>query len=422
MVTLHEAYVIIALICVMASAFLSGSETAFIWLQKIRIRYMNRQGDEEASRMAKILEKPEKFLSTVFLGNLLVNTAMAAGITALMLSKWNGSERIAVLLSTVMVTIVLFAFSEFVRRIVAEQQSEKLALVFVTPVSLLSWVLAPAAAIPGWIGTSFNKLIGGTPTQRTLVTAEEIRTMITVGKEEGVVAEAQAKMLHKVFEFGDYPVREAMIPRLDVVWVEKGTTLADFLTVYSEHPHTRFPVYEENLDNVVGVLSIKDVLLAQANREVYEKTTINRLTRPVVVAPDTKRIGSLFTEMQEEGTQMAVVVDKHGAVEGIVTQSLLLAQLAGRFGDEFSTETQDFQTVDEQTDDIDASMRIEAVNEELGLSLPSGDYETIAGLVLNQLGHVPKQGELFRYQGLKFIVKEMTGLKIERVRIVRERK
>jgi putative hemolysin len=419
---MNVLYLVIASICVMASAFFSSSETAFISLQKIRIRHIKSQGGEKASRIAKILEKPEKFIPTVLLGNNFVNTAAASLGTAVFLSLWGGSEQIAVLLSTVIVTIVLLIVGEVVPKIVASQHSERIALLFVTPVSFLSWVLAPATAILGWIGTSFSKLIGGTPTQRTLVTEEEIRTMITVGKEEGVVAEAEAKMLDKVFEFGDHPVREAMIPRPDVVWVEKGTTLADFLTVYSDHPHTRFPVYEEIPDNVVGVLSIKDVLMAQAKGEVDEKTPIDRLTRPIVFAPETKRIGRLFTEMQDSGNQMALVVDEYGGIAGIVTLRELLAQLVGRFGDEFPRESQEFQAIDEHTYDIDGSMRVEEVNEELGMSLPSGDYETIAGLVLNRLGHIPKEGEQFRYHDMKLTVREMRSLKIEKLRIVRESK
>ena len=420
--TVHSLYLALALICVMASAFFSSSETAFISLQKVRLRHMESHGGEKASRIAKILEKPEKFITTVLLGNNFVNTAAAALGTAVVLSLWGGSEQIAVLFSTVTVTIVLLVVGEVVPKIVASQHSERVARLFVTPVSLLSWVLAPATAILGWIGTSFSKLIGGTPTQRTLVTEEEIRTMITVGKEEGVVAEAEAKMLDKVFEFGDAPVREAMIPRPDVVWLEKGTTLADFMTVYSDHPHTRFPIYEDSPDNVIGVLSIKDVLLARSRGEVDEKTPIDSLTRPIVFSPETKRIGPLFREMQASGSQMAVVVDEYGGIAGIVTLRELLAQLVGRFGDEFPRESQEFQAIDEHTYDIDGSMRVEEVNEELGTSLPSGDYETIAGLVLNRLGHVPKEGEQFRYQEMKFTVKEMRNLKIEKLRITRERK
>jgi len=420
--SMNVLYLVIASICVMASAFFSSSETAFISLQRIRIKQMESEGGPKAGRIAKMMGKPEKFITTVLLGNNFVNTAAAALGTAVVLSLWRGSEQVAVLLSTVIVTIVLLVVGEVMPKIAAAQHSERVALLFVTPVSFLSWVLTPATAVLGWIGTSFSKLIGGTPTRRTLVTEEEIRTMITVGKEEGVVAEVEAKMLDKVFEFGDHPVREAMIPRPDVVWVEKGTTLADFLTVYSNHPHTRFPVYEESPDNVVGVLSIKDVLMAQAKGEVDEKTPIDRLTRPIVFAPETKRIGRLFTEMQDSGNQMALVVDEYGGIAGIVTLRELLAQLVGRFGDEFPRESQEFQAIDEHTYDIDGSMRVEEVNEELGMSLPSGDYETIAGLVLNRLGHIPKEGEQFRYQDIKLTVREMRGLKIEKLRIVREKK
>jgi magnesium and cobalt exporter, CNNM family len=420
--SVHILYLVLALICVMASAFFSSSETAFISLQRIRVKHMESQGGEKASRIAKLLEKPEKFITTVLLGNNFVNTAAAALGTAVVLSLWTGSEEVAVLLSTLIVTVVLLVVGEVVPKIVASQHSERVALLFVTPVSLLSWLLAPATAILGWFGTSFSKLIGGSPTRRTLVTEEEIRTMITVGKEEGVVAEAEAKMLDKVFEFGDQTVREAMIPRPDVVWLEMGTTLADFLTVYSDHPHTRFPVYEESPDNVVGVLSIKDVLLARSKGEADDKTPIDGLTRPIVFAPETKRIGPLFREMQASSSQMAVVVDEYGGIAGIVTLREMLALLVGRFGDEFAREAQEFQAVDEHTYDIDGSMRVEEVNEEMGLNLPSGDYETIAGLVLNRLGHVPKEGEQFRYQDLKFTVKEMRNLKIEKLRITRERK
>jgi magnesium and cobalt exporter, CNNM family len=415
-------YLILALMCVMASAFFSSSETAFISLQKIRIRHMARQGEEKASRIARMLEKPERFITTVLLGNNFVNTAAAALGTAIFLSIWKGSEQIAVLLATVIVTMVLLVVGEVMPKIAAAQHSERIALLFVTPVSLLSWVLAPITNVLGWIGTSFSKLIGGTPTRRTLVTEEEIRTMITVGKEEGVVAEAEARMLQKVFEFGDDPVREAMIPRPDVVWVEQGTALADFLTVYSDHPHTRFPVYESSPDNVIGAISIKDVLLAQAKGELSPNTPIDTLTRPIIFTPETKRIGSLFREMQAGGNQMAVVVDEYGGIAGIVTLRELLAQLVGRFGDEFDREPQEFQAIDEHTYEVDGSMRVEEVNEELGMTLPTGDYETIAGLVLNRLGHVPREGEQFRYHNLKFTVKEMRNLRIEKLRITKERK
>ncbi len=420
--TLHVMYLVLFVICVMASAFFSSSETAFISLQKIRVKHMENSGGDKGGRIARLLEKPEKFITTVLLGNNFVNTAAASLGTAVVLNLWQSNPELAVLMATVIVTMVLLVVGEVVPKIVASQHSERVARSFVTPVSLLAWILTPFTAILGRIGTAVSKLIGGKPTQRTLVTEEEIRTMINVGKEEGVVAEAEARMLDKVFQFGDDPVREAMLPRTSVVWIEKGTTMADFLKIYADTPHTRFPVYEDSPDNTVGGIFIKDVLLAQAKGEITDESTIDSITRPVIFAPESKRIGALFREMQSSNNQMAVVVDEYGGIAGVVTLRELLSQLVGRFGDEFDREPQEFQAIDEYTYEIDGNMRVEEVNEELGLSLPGGDYETIAGLVLNRLGHVPREGEQFRYHDLKFTVKEMRNLKIEKLRITRERK
>ena len=413
-------YLILALLCVMASAFFSSSEIAFISLQKIRIKHMQSQKIAGAGHIAKLLEKPERFISTVVLGNNFVNTAAATLGTVIALSIWTGNQQVGVLIATLVVTLVLLVGGEVVPKTVASQHSERIALLFVTPVTFLSFVLSPAVTLLGWLGNGFSRLVGGTPTHRVIITEEEIRTMISVGEEEGVVEEHEAKMLHNVFEFGDHPVEEVVIPRTDVIWIEKGTKLGDFLKTYSQYPYTRFPVYEEMTDNVVGTLSIKDVLMARAKGELNDETLIDGLIGPVVFAPASKRIGKLFTEMQHKGNQMAVVVDEYGGIAGIVTLKQLLAQVVGRFGDELYQRAEEFQAIDEHTYDVDGSMRIEEISESLGLNLASGDYETVAGLVLNRLGHIPKEGEQLRQGDLKLVVKEMKGVKIEKIRIIKE--
>ena len=418
--TINILYLVLALLCVLASAFFSSSEIAFISLRRFRIRQMQSQGIARAGRVAKVLEKPERFISTVVLGNNFVNTAAAALGTAIAISLWASNDKVAVLIATVVVTLVLLIVGEIVPKIAAAQHSERMALLYVTPVTFLSWLLSPAVSLLEWLGTEFSKLVGGTPTRRAIVTEEEIRAMISVGKEEGVVEETEARMLDKVFEFGDHPVEEVVIPRTDVIWVEKGTKLTDFLKTYTQYPHTRFPVYEETTDNVVGSLSIKDVLMAQAKDELDQESLVDGLLRPVVFAPETKRINQLFTEMQAEGNQMAVVVDEYGGITGMVTLKQLLAQVVGRFADELSKLAQEFQAIDEYTYDVDGSMRMDEVNESLSLNLPSGDYETVAGLVLDRLGHIPREGEQLRHGNLKLVVKEMKGLKIEKVRIIKE--
>jgi len=418
--SINLLYLVLVLLCIVLSAFFSSSETAFISLQRIRIKHLESVGVAGAGRVAKILEKPEKFLSTVVLGNNFVNTAAAALGTAIAISLWGGSEEVAVLMATVVITAILLITGDILPKITAAQHSERIALLYVTPITVMSWLLSPAVAMLEWLGTAFSKLVGGTPVRRALVTEEELRTMISVGKEEGVVEEAEAEMLHKVFEFGDRPVREAMTPRPDVVWVEKGMKLADFLQVYSQSPHSRFPVYEESYDKVVGILSIKDVLMAQAKGTLDEEASLDSLIRPIIFAPENKRIGELFMEMQAAGNQMAVVVDEYGGIDGIVTMEQLLEQVVGQFGDELARRVKEFQAIDEYTYDVDGSVRIEEINEELSLDLPTGDYETVAGFVLNRLGRIPREGEQLRYGDLKLVVKEMRGLKIEKLRVIKE--
>jgi putative hemolysin len=317
-------------------------------------------------------------------------------------------------------TILILVLGDIAPKIAAAQHSERIALVYVTPIMAISWLLSPATAVLERIGTGFSKLVGGNPMPRTLVTEDELRTMISLGKEQGVVEESEAKMLHKVMEFGYHPVREAMTPRPDVIWIEKGTKLADFLNIYSQSPHSRFPVYEESSDNVIGVISIKDVLIAQADGKLEKETSLDSLIRPTIFVPESKRIGELFAEMQATGNQMAMVVDEYGGIDGIATMQRLLAQVVGQFGDELAQQAQEFQAIDEHTYDVDGNMRIEEINEELSSSLPTGDYETVAGFVLNRLGHIPKEGEQLRYGDLKLVVREMRGLKIEKLRIIKE--
>jgi putative hemolysin len=247
--------------------------------------------------------------------------------------------------------------------------------------------------------------------------------MISVGHKEGTVEEAEAEMLHKVFDFGDRPVREVTVPRTEVVWVEKGTKLADFFNIYAESPVSRFPVFEESLDNVVGILSVKDVLMGLAKGTITSDGIIDDLIRPAYFTPETKRIGELFAEMQDQNYRMAVVVDEYGGTAGIVSLSRLVEEIIGPVGDEFTEADKDFEAINEYTFHVDGSMRIEEANEEMELELPEGeDYETVAGFILNLLGHIPKQGRHLRYKGLKIVITKMRGLKIEEVLIIKEKK
>jgi len=294
---------------------------------------------------------------------------------------------------------------------------------FARPIQVVSWLFTPFVFVLSWIASGFTKLFGGTPVPRSLISDEEIRTMISVGHREGTVEESEAKMLNKVFDFGDRPVREVMVPRPEVESIEQGSTIADFLTMYAESPLSRFPVYQENMDNVVGILSVKDVLMAHAKGTITNESLIDELIRPAYFTPETKRISELFAEMRDKNYRMAVVVDEFGGTAGIVSLSRLLEEIVGPVGDELAAVEKDYEIINEYTFQIDGSMRIEEANEEMGLELPEGeDYETVAGFVLHLLGHIPKANEQLKYKNMKLVMTEMRGLKIEKILLTKEKR
>ncbi len=413
-----ELYLVLFVICLLLAAFFSVSETSFIALQRIRLEHLVKNNVKGARRVARMIERPEKLLSTILLGSNFVSVAAAALGTMVAVSLWG--ER-GVLIATIGVTILLLIFAETTPKTIATRHAERLSLILARPIEWLSWLLAPFVIALSWIASGFTKLVGGKPVPRSLASPEEIRTMISVGHKEGTVEEAEAEMLHKVFEFGDHPVREVMVPRLEVVSIEQGSKIADFLALYAESPLTRFPVYQENMDNVVGILSVKDVLMAQAKGSITDESTIDDLVRPAYFAPETKRINELFAEMRDENYRMCVVVDEYGGTAGIVSLTRLVEEIVGPVGDELAEIEKEYEVINEYTFQIDGSMRIEEANEEMELELPEGDYETVAGFVLHLLGHIPKPNEQLRYKGLKLVITEMRGLKLEKILLTKEK-
>ncbi len=409
-------YLVLFLACIAASAFFSSAETAFISLPKTRVMYLVEIGVHGAKRVERIAEQPEKFLATVLLGNNLVNVAAASLGTALALRIWKGD--IGILIATIVVTIILLIFAEVTPKTIALRHAERMALLYVYPIGFINRIFSPMAALLSWIGKKFAGDYGGV--SQALVSEEEIRSMISVGRKEGTFEVAEAEMLHNVFEFGDRHVHEVMTPRPQVIWVQEGTTLADFLSIYAKSPYTRFPVYRDNIDNVVGILSIKDVLMAQAVGTIDKNSVIDDLVRQVMFVPETERIAKLLTEMLSEGHNMVMVVDEYGVTSGIVTEEKIIGEIVGEMGDELVKVEKDFEVIDDKTIQIDGSMRVEEANEELGLKLPAGEYDTVAGFVLHLLGRIPKEGEQVRYAGMKLAITHMNKLRIEKVLITKE--
>ena len=409
-------YLVLLFICLAFSAFFSSAETAFVSLPRARVRHLVDSRVSGAGRVARITEQPERLLATVLLCNNFVNVAAAALGTAIAVSIWEGD--IGILIATIVVTLLLLVFAEVTPKTIAIRHPERMALLYVYPLEVITRIVYPLAAGLSWLGSI---LAGGkAKVPRMLVSEEEIRGMISVGREEGTVEASEAELLHKVFVFGDRTVREVMTPRPEVIWIEEGIKLADFLIIYAEFPHTRFPVYRDSIDTVIGVLSIKDVLMAQAIGTLDKRGATDDLVRQVLFVPETKRIAQLFAEMQTEGYPLVVVVDEYGVTSGIVTMEQLVGEIVGEMGDELVKVDKDFEVIDDRTVQIDGGMRVEEANEELGLELPTGDYDTVAGFLLSLIGHIPREGEQVRFGGLKLAITQMRELRIDKVLVTRE--
>jgi len=415
----EAVYLLLLLLCLLLSAFFSSSETAFISLQRFRLQHLLDTDVKGAKRVARLVERPEKLLSTILLGNNLVNVAAAALATVLAISVWG--EEYGVLVATIGLTIVLLIFSETTPKTIATRHAEKMSLLYARPIQAIAWVFTPLVAVISWIASGVSRMVGGESLHSSLVSEEDIRSMITVGHKEGTVEEDEAEMLHNIFEFGDRPVSDVVIPRPEVIAVEKGTTLAELLDVYANNPVSRMPVYEENMDNVLGVISVKDVLMALAKGTIEKKDPVDGLMRPAYFTPENKPIGKLFTEMRDENYRMCVIVDEYGGTAGVVSLSRLMEEIVGPVGDELAEAEKDYEPINEHTFQIDGGMRIEEANEEMELELPEGDYETVAGFILHLLGYIPRQGKQVRYKNLKLVITRMRGRKIDEILLTKEK-
>ena len=416
-----ELYIVLLVICLGLSAFFSGSETAFISLQRFRIEHLVSNGNKGANRIARLIEKPERFLSTVLLGNTLVNTAAAALATSIAF-YYIKDESTGIVVATAVLTVIILIFCEATPKTIATRHAERVSMLSARPLQAMSWLFTPFVIVFSWIASAFTRVVGGTPVPRSIISDEEIRTMISVGSKEGTVEAAEARMLHKVFDFGDRPVHEIMVPRLEVTALPQGASVADFLKLYAEKPISRYPVYKDSMDNVVGTLSVKDVLMARALGTITDASTIDELVRPAYFTPETKLINALFFEMRDNNYRMAMVVDEYGGTAGIVSLSRLVEEIVGEVGDELAEVDKDYEIINENTFQIDGGMHIQEANEEMGLNLPEGeDYETVAGFILSLLGHIPRQNEQLRYRGMKIVITEMRGQKVEKIMLTKER-
>jgi putative hemolysin len=392
-------------------AAVNAIEIAVVAANRIRVRAAAEEGKRAAVALDRLKSEQDVFFGAiVVLQNVFVFLVSTAGtvIAVDIFGSWG------FLFSLIAVPLITTEFGEYSPKVIASRSAERIALLVALPVQGLVWLMRPIIAALAVIPNVFAR--GG---PGATVTEAELRMLIDIGAREGAVTEDEADLLDRVFHFHDRRANEIMIPRTEVVWLEKGETVDEFYAAFKSASHSRFPVYETSIDNVVGIVSIKDVLRALAEGTVAPNSPIQPLVRPAVFIPETKLVSELFWQMQDERQQMAIVVDEYGGTAGVVTLELLLEEMVGRVVDELGQPSEEYAAIDEHRTRVDGGMSIYDVREELDIELPEGDYETVAGLVLDQLGHIPQAGETITLNGYRIAVSDVKGVKIESVVITR---
>jgi putative hemolysin len=392
-------------------ALVNAVEIAVVASSRIRVRAAAEEGHRSAKALERLKAAQERYFGVVvILQNVSIFLASTAGTMIAIEAFGNWGY----FFSLIAIPLVAAEFGEYTPKVLAARMPERIAFAVAIPMEIIVRVARPLISALAIIPNMFSR--GG---EGQMITEAELRMMIGMGAEEGSVGEEEAELLDRVFHFHDRRVNEIMVPRTEVVWLEQDETVSEFYETFGQTPHSRFPVYHETVDNVVGIVSIKDVLKAVAERRATETTPLAGLIRPATFIPETKLVSALFWQMQDERQQMAVVVDEYGGVAGVVTLELLLEEMVGRVVDELGQPSEEYAAIDEHTTRVDGGMSIYDVRGELEIDLPDGDYETVAGFVLDRLGHIPREGETITLDGYRIAVSEVKGVKIESVVITK---
>ncbi|MEJ2635643.1 MAG: hemolysin family protein [Calditrichia bacterium] len=370
-------------------------------------------------RVSKLMGWPRQLLITIVIGNTVVNITIAslAAILTSDLSHMIGfNQNIVILLDVLVVTFVILIVSEILPKVVAVRNSETFSIRTSLILSFVFYLLYPLSYALARF-THFLQVHSGFSEEKILLTEDELKTLAEVGEEQGTLQKDEKEMIHSIFEFGETSVREIMIPRTDMVIVDTTTTLTQLMQLVKTKLHSRIPVFKNKIDNIIGILYVKD-LLPYLSKRKRERIDLERLARPAYFVPEQKKIDELLREFQEEHIHMAVVVDEYGGISGLVTLEDIIEEIVGEIQDEYDKELPLYKKMDERTFVIDGRMSVEEVNEEMGLNLPTEEgIETISGFILNILGSLPTENQEVTYHDYKFTVEKINRNRILRVRV-----
>ena len=402
--------ILIILICL--SAFFSSAETSMTTVNKIRIQALAEQGDKKALTLLNVIEDSGKLLSTILIGNNIVNISASSLATMLTMRLFGNA---AVSISTGIITLLVLIFGEITPKTLATVHAEKMALSYAKVIRILMFILTPVIFI-------INKLAQGVLTLMRIdanakgntITEHELRTLVNVGHEEGVIESEERQMIYNVFDFGDSQAEDVMIPRIDVTFADVNSSYEDLVGLFRDEKHTRFPVFEDTTDNIIGIVNVKDLLLTSK-----EDFSVRKILREAYFTYEYKRTSELLMEMKENSVTFAVVLDEYGATSGIVTLEDLIEEIVGDIHDEYDSEEEELREIIPNREYIAlGSARLDDLDEILHLNIASDDYDSIGGYIIEQLDRFPAAGESVTTDGgVRLVVDKAERNRIETVHI-----
>lgn len=437
--------ILIVLISIVGVAFFSSSEAALISVSQVRIRYLSEQGNPRAKAVEQLTRQHSRLFATILLSEnalIIFASSVATVIAVSLLGSANTAT--ATLLATLFDVTFVVIFGEITPKTIAAKHAERWALIVARPISLWLRLITPIIWAFTLITNGIIRAFGGnTHDKSPFVTEEEIRMLIDISSSEGEMRQAESNLLQNVFKFGDRQAREVMTPRTDIDYIEAEATIGDFLTAFSAQGHSRWPVVRENLDDIVGILYVKDMLLALASpgqpilglhsklalspdssieqqRQTILHTAVVNLMRDAHFTPETKPVRDLLAEMRQQRVQVAILVDEYGGTAGMVTIEDMLEEIVGELEDELDDDSRRYVTVGENTLIADGQMRVEEVNHAFQTDIPEADdYETLAGFVLQRLAHLPRKGEYTDHDNLRIEVEDVEGTRIKKLKLTK---
>ena len=405
--------IILLIILVCGSAFFSASETALTSLSKIRLRNMVDENIKNADIIAKLVEDPNRLLSSILVGNNLVNNGASALTTALAIQMFGGDAESGAGIATIIITIIILIFGEITPKTVAAQKAEKVALLVCKIINFCVIIFKPVVAVLNVLTGFLTRLFGCIPGEKVpLITAAELKTIVNVSHEEGVLELDERTMINNVFDFGDSKAKDVMTPRTDIIAVPLDVTYDEYVHMVKNEGFSRIPVYGEDLDDIVGILYVKDIFFLDE-----DEFSAETFMREPLFTYESKPIAELLAEMKNSRLGVAIVLDEYGGTSGLVTMEDMVEEIVGDIEDEYDDDEEEIEFIKENEFVVDGSTRLEDFNEMVGTELNCEEVDTIAGYILVKLGNFPVVGQELETDGLKIVVEEMEKRRIEKVHI-----